>query len=319
MQRLGLKSINLRYLLGKTNLKRDLLYFDKLIFDSNELKMSNLFAEPIGKTILGENQFKDVIKFQQTELEYLQQEGLLQSFDSNKLKEIAYNQKLKVFIDYFNENKGTSFFSHNDVLNLGSVFQETSNLLLGKTENGNTIFKNYLFSELINATSEIDTIPIFDIFIPEKKSDLGKEYKILEVVLNKFPIIDDSVSWEQLIDYKKDPESKRKFLALRNWMIEMSKGGYDPKEISEKFDYLYADYQSYLNRKKIKTNMGTIKSFSITTSEILEDFIRLKWSKAVKAGFDIFETSSKLTEVESNAPGKEVGYVYDLNQKFRKK
>jgi hypothetical protein len=320
MQRLGLKSINLKYILGKTNLKKDLLYFDKLIFDENELKMSKSLAGPLGKTLLGENQFEEIQKFQLTELEFLQDKNLLQSFDSTKLEKIAYERKLKTFTDYFDEHKKEKLlFSHNELMNLGSIFQESTNILYGIEDNGNTIYKNYFFSELINATSEVDVIPIFDLFIPEKKSELGKDYKILEVVLKKFPVIDDSVSWEQLIDFKNDADSKRKFLALRNWMIDISKGSFNSKEVSEKFDHLYAEYESHIEKHKIKTNSGIIKTFSITTSEILEDLVRFKWSKAVKAGFEIFENSSKLTEIESNAPGKEVGYVYDLGQKLGKK
>jgi hypothetical protein len=320
MQRLGLKSINLKYLLGKTNLKRDLLYFDKLIFDENELKMSKLVVGSLGEIILGKNQFEETQKFQLTELDYLQDKNLLQSFDSNKLEKVAYQRELKTFTEYFDEHKKEKLLlSHNDVMNLGSIMQESTNILHGQVGNGNTIYKNYFFSELINAISEVDVIPIFDMFIPEKKSDLGKEYKILEVVLKKFPVIDDSVSWEQLIDFKNDTDSKRKFLALRNWMIDISKGNFDSREISEKFDHLYSVYESHIKKHKLKTNSGVFKTFSIASSEILEDLIRFKWSKAVKAGFEIFEKSSKLTEIESNAPGKEVGYIYDLGQKLRKK
>jgi hypothetical protein len=317
MDKLGLKSINLRYLLGKTNLKRDLLYFDKLIFDENELKMSKMLSGPLGETLLGKNQFEETQSFQLAELDYLQDKNLLQSFDSNKLEKVAYQNELKTFTEYFDEHKKDRLlFSRNDVMNLGSIFQESTNILHGLEGNGNTIYKNYFFSELINATSDVDVIPIFDLFIPEKKSDLGKEYKILEVVLKKFPVIDDSVSWDQLIEFKNDTDSKRKFLALRNWMIDISKGSFDTKEISEKFDYLYLEYEAHLKRHKLKTNSGVIKTFAITTSEILEDLIRIKWSKAVKAGFEIFEESTKLTEIESNAPGKEVGYVYDMEQKL---
>lgn len=320
MQRLGLKSINLKYILGKTNLKRDLLYFDKLIFDENELKLSKLIAGPLGETLLGASQFEEIQKFQLTELDFLQDKNLLQSFDSNKLEKIAYKREVKTFTEYFDEHKKSKlFFSHNDVMNLGSIFQESTNILNGQEGNGNTIYKNYFFSELINATSEVDVIPIFDLFIPEKKSELGKEYKILEVVLKKFPVIDDSVSWEQLIDFKNDSDSKRKFLALRNWMIDISKGNFNSREVSEKFDHLYSEYESHIKKHKLKTNAGFIKTFSITTSEILEDLVRFKWSKTVKAGFEVFEKSSKLTEIESNAPGKEIGYVYDLGQKLGKK
>lgn len=320
MERLGLKSINLKYLIGRTNLKRDLLYFDKLIYDSNELDMANRLVGPIGKTLLGESEFKDILKFQLAELDYLMEQDLLQGYDANELEKEAYAQNIKDFTEYFDERKKNRLIlSYNDIRSMASVMTETSNLLEGKSENGQTLYNNYFFSELVNATKGIKSTPIFDMFFPEKDSELGVKYNLLEVVLNKFPIIDDSVSWEELIYFKSDPDSKRKFSALRNWMIDMSKGGYSSVEASEKFNHLYAEYEHHLDKHKMKTNFGKVKTISITTSEILEDFLRIKWSKAVTTAFEIFERSSRLAEVETNAPGKEVGYVYDLNQDFLKR
>jgi len=197
--------------------------------------------------------------------------------------------------------------------------EETARLFNWEEGNSNTIFRSYFFSELLNTISNQDSTPILDSFIPEKRTEIGKEYEVLEVVLKKFPAINDSVSWEQLIDFKSDSDSKRKFLALRNWMIEISKGNYTSMEIGEKLDYLYAEYESHLKRHNLKTNFGVIKTFAITSSEKLEDLVRIKRSKAIKTGFELFEKKSRLTSIESNAPGKEIGYFYDVEQRFKKK
>ena len=115
------------------------------------------------------------------------------------------------------------------------------------------------------------------------------------------------------------PETRRKFLALRNWMIDISKGNYSTRELSDKYDYLYSEYDTHLKRHRLKTNLGVIKSFVITSTEILENIAKLNFSNALKTGFEIFEKSSKLSEVKANAPGKEVGYIYDIEQNFNKK
>jgi hypothetical protein len=208
--------------------------------------------------------------------------------------------------------------NQDDILSLGSIKQESTSILYGVPDNSTTIFKNHLYSEIINAISDFDIIPIFDLFVPEKEVEIGKEYKILEIVLNKFPIIDDNVSWEQLIEYKNDPMSTSKFLALRNWMIDISKGNYTSKEVSEKFNYLFSEYSQHLKQHNLQSTTGSIKTFVVTSSEIMEDLVRIKWSKAVKTGFELFEKNSRLTNIESNAPGKEIGYVYDINENFRK-
>jgi hypothetical protein len=317
MERVGLKSIGINYLLGLTNLKRELLYFDRLAFDKKELYWSNEFAEPVGKTFLKDFEIKETIKLRNNELEFLQDKNLIFSFDSNELEKITYKKKIKSFTDYFDEHKTHKIlFSFNDVLNLSSIFSEISNLMQGTDQNRETIYKIYFASLLLNTIYEVESVPLVNKFIPEKEFNIGKEQKILEIVIDKFPIIDDSVSWDQILDFKNDEDSKRKFLALRNWMIDISKGNFSATELSEKIDYLYSQYVDHIARHKLKTNMGTIKSFAITTSEILEDLIRIKWSKAVRTTFELFERDSILADIEANAPGKEVAYICSLNEQL---
>ncbi|RIV30322.1 hypothetical protein D2V08_14530 [Flagellimonas lutimaris] len=99
MQKIGLKSINLGYLIGETNLKKDLLYFDKLAFDENELDLSISLSSTVGNTLLGEEKFKETLNFQRAELDYLQEKGLVEGFNSDDLKKAAYERKLKPFTD----------------------------------------------------------------------------------------------------------------------------------------------------------------------------------------------------------------------------
>ena len=211
MKRLGLKSITLKYLLGETNLKKDLLYFDKLIFDLNELKFAEMFVDMVGEQKLG-SEFKDIYHCQKAELDFLQENNLIEEFDSNKLQKIVCNQENSQFKEYDDKNKGTSFFSHNDIIHLETVFNEVSHHSLNIPDKP-SIFKHYFFSVLFNEVNNTDAIPILDSFIPENRIGCGQEYKILEVVLNKIPTIDNSVSWEQIIDYKNDPRNKKKIFS----------------------------------------------------------------------------------------------------------
>lgn len=316
MERQGLKSIGVKYLIGETNLKKDLLYFDKVIFDINELKFAEMFAKTVGEAKLG-SRFNEIYSFQKNELDYLQENNLLESFDSNKFKKIACEEESGEFKRYYDKNPGTGLFSHNDMIHMGSVFDEVSQFSIGTPEK-TTIYKNYFFSILYNQVAKQEVVPILDNFISETQTDLGKDYKIMEVVLNKMPIISDTVSWQQIIDFKNDPDSKKKFLALRNWMIDISRGDYNSRELIEKYDYLRAEYDAHIKRHKIDTTFGIVKTFAITTAEILENIIKLNWSNAIKTGFEIFEKTSKLSEIEANAPGKEVGYIYKLESKFKK-
>lgn len=318
MDELGFKSVGIDYLLRKTNLKRDLLYFDKIIFDTTELKMANTLVAPIAKIIHGQES-TEIIKFQNAELDYLKEKDLLIEFDSKLLEKKAYERNLTDFTKFFEEHKKKKMlFSHNEVINMGSVFNELDNFITGQNKKPLSIYRTYFICALLNATTDLQSIPILDDFIPETKENQGKEYKIAEMVINKFPVIDDLVSWEQLSDFKQDPESKRKFMALRNWIIDISKGTLTAREVGEKLDFLLSEYTFHLDKHKIKTSFGALKSFTITTAEILENTLKLNWSKVAETFFEVFEHSSKLAEIESNLPGREVGYIYHIKDKLGK-
>lgn len=320
MERLGLRSLGVKHLCGKVSLKRDLLYFDKIICDANDIEFGNMLGEPIAKVYLGEGSYKKVIKEKNDELDFLRKEELLETFDSNLLEKIAHKSSTNYFDNYkkqFPKTGDSSFFSHNDLLNLGSIVQDTQSLLLGESIAVDTIYKTYLQSALVSAYYGIDVVPIVEGFRPENTKDKGKEYQIIEVILSKFPVIDDNISWDAIIDFKSDPESKRKFLALRNWMIDISKSNYSISEIDEKLEYLLNEYTVHLEKHKIDTQVGFIKSFTITTLEVIENLAKLKLSKVAKTLFEINEQSSKLLEIDENAPGKEIAYIYNTHKKLK--
>ena len=180
-------------------------------------------------------------------------------------------------------------------------------------------YKNILMSSFLRIINFADTVPLLQNFNPQEwgiKTKLKKEEKIIEFILKEFPVIDDNVSYEQLIDFKSDNDSRRKFYALRNWMIEISKGDYSINEIEEKYQYLYSEYQAHLEQHKITTNLRILKGFAITTAEILGDLTSFKWGKAVKTSFEIFDKKAKLMQLEKSAPGMEIGYIYSANKEY---
>ncbi|HEX8425102.1 hypothetical protein [Hymenobacter sp.] len=318
MEKLGLRSIDIKYLIGRDNLKRDILYFDKILYDKVELQMSGYLVDSVGKVLLGEAEFKEVLKYQQTELDYLTEAGLLVPFDSNKLERIAREKNYADFIEQYDEHrKQKLLFSHSDVMQLGSAIQTIQLLLSGQgLLNGNSIYNNYFFSVLLNRIEDKPIIPVTNAFVPETDKANGQKYQVLELVLGKLPMIDDSVSWEQIIDFKADPDSKLKFARLQSWMIDLSRGNYDKAEASDKLEHLYQEYTAHMRKHKVKSTYGTLKSVLITGSEIIEDLAKLKWSKVVKTLFDIADSETQLMDAQNNAPGKEVAYIYHAAERF---
>lgn len=316
--RKGLISVDTNYLIGNYNIKRDLLYFDKLVYDKDELKISEMIVDPIGKVFLKGQDYKKIVKSKIADLNFLQDKGVLETITSTDLERTVIKNNVSGFKEYFEKNKGTAFFSATETITMGSIFYATMIQSDGPPLHPLSIYKSNFITLLNKAVTGEELTPIYSDRLVGNNETEGKEYKVLQVVLNKISIPEDNVSLEQIIDLKTDEELKRKFLALRNWMIDISKADFNSKEIEEKLNHLYNEYENGMKYHKMKTGLGSFKLVIITTAEVLENLVTLKWSTAAKTVFDIFDSQTKLAELEMNTAGRELAFIHAINDRLKK-
>lgn len=135
-----------------------------------------------------------------------------------------------------------------------------------ETYNMNEVeLKDYLTNMIcwkaVYLLGEADIIPVFSKSFYQKES---KEY-INTFVINNIPeIVEDSLSWEQVIDFKEDKQSINKIRNLKNWMIGLD--GKSNSEIQEKIEKAIEDYKDSIRKHGIRTRMGAITTLMSTTS-----------------------------------------------------
>lgn len=151
--------------------------------------------------------------------------------------------------------------------------------------------------------------PFLYIFHSFFEVNLRGQHEVVQIVLNALPIPDNSTPWEQVVDYRSDPDSRDKFLDLRNWMSEVSRAKLTPIEIGQKLEYLLSQYKRHMGIHKIKTKTGTLEMLLTTTAEIPEEVLHLKPSKAIKALYAFKHRRIALLEGELTSPGNEVAYI----------
>src|SRR5215469_3166831 len=61
---------------------------------------------------------------------------------------------------------------------------------------------------------------------------------VVDIVLRRFPYVDDGTSWEQILDFRNDPSVKAKRNALRRWMSGIASKPRKPVEIEQEIDCL---------------------------------------------------------------------------------
>jgi hypothetical protein len=139
---------------------------------------------------------------------------------------------------------------------------------------------------------------------------------VLVVVLNSLPVPDEVTPWEQVLEYRADPDSKSKFLALRKWMRDISKRNLQYNEIEEELEFLMDEYQRHMELHKLKTKTSTLEMLVVTTAELLENLVTVKWGEVAKKLFFLRHQKIALMEAEITSPGREVAFIRKVREQF---
>src|SRR5215813_3721914 len=136
-----------------------------------------------------------------------------------------------------------------------------------------------------------------------------EKHDVIQIVLDALPTPDDSTSWEQILDYRSDPDSQGKFLALKQWINDVVRAKLSAGEIQDKLDFLIHDYEQHINRHKLKINRGAVQTLIVGSAELVENLMRLKFSALAKSPFFVKNRRIELLEAEASAPGREIAYI----------
>ncbi len=162
----------------------------------------------------------------------------------------------------------------------------------------------------------MDAYPVLslrDFLLSNEKADKND---VVVIALDSLPVPDESTPWEQIIEYRSDPGSQSKFLALRHWMSEVARAELTPAEVEEKLEYLIDQYRRHMRLHRMKTNVGTLETIVTTGAEFLGNLVSFKWGKAAEALFSLKRRQVALLEGELTAPGNEVAYIVKAREAF---
>jgi len=160
--------------------------------------------------------------------------------------------------------------------------------------------------------NRMDAYPIFSQIVPVVPVEDDQKCEVIEIVMKTLPLPGDNVSWEQIVDFRQDPDSQSKFLALRHWISETARGELTPAEVEEKLEYLIDQYQQHMKLHRMKTNAGILETVVVAAT----DLGSFKWGKAAQALFSVRRNRICLLEGELTSPGSEVAFIVSAREKF---
>jgi hypothetical protein len=166
------------------------------------------------------------------------------------------------------------------------------------------------FSTYYRNIRRIDAIPIISGKLPELPRPSGGVEEVIKVAINHLPIPDDSTSWEQIIDFRNDPDTGVKFRRFRHWMNEIAKSTMTPIEIEQKLEYLLDEYQQHMEHHRMKTNASTLETILVSLGD-------RKFGDIAKSLFSVRHRKLALLEGELKSPGREIAFISKAQETFR--
>ena len=133
------------------------------------------------------------------------------------------------------------------------------------------------------------------------------------------PVPDDSTPWEDIIQYRSDPESRTRFLRLKHWINGVLAHNRSPRELHEEIQTMLAEYEDHMKLHRMKVRAGALETFITTSAEVLEGLARLRWSDSAKALFSVRRRRIQLLEAERQAPGRHLAYLAHVRNRFQQR
>jgi len=96
---------------------------------------------------------------------------------------------------------------------------------------------------------------------------------VLQILITGLPLPDKDVSWEQIIEYRSDPNSLNRFLDLRNWISDTAHGRLTPLEAEQRLEPVLNRFRKQAEIRQMKTVDTTLVASVTTSPDIVRNLL----------------------------------------------
>lgn len=163
----------------------------------------------------------------------------------------------------------------------------------------------------------INAFPIYSEDLALMDDFITGDSDVIKVVLEELPEPDfETTPWEQILDFRKDAETKKLLGYFRHWINRAIRKHVTFNELSEELEYYCNKYEEHIRVQKMKVNYGILETLLMIPAEMLEGLIRLKPTQTVQALFAFKKQRVQLREAELKAPGRDIAYLIRAKRRF---
>jgi len=135
------------------------------------------------------------------------------------------------------------------------------------------------------------------------------KHDVVRIVIAELPVPDRDVSWEQIFEYRNDPNSLDRFLDLRNWISDTARGKFTLGEVEERLGPVLKRFRKQMELHQLKTATTTLEAFVTTTADVIRSLFVYGANTTFMGLCSLEQRKLALLEGESTAPGSEIAYV----------
>lgn len=186
-----------------------------------------------------------------------------------------------------------------------------------QTERRLTVNTTRMFAIQVRNANNPDayaTIPSGDSSLDEDDQRPNKHDVLKIAVAVALP--EEQASWQQIIEYRNDPDSQGRFLELKEWMSDIARGAIAAAEAKEKLEFLLNQCRLALQRHEIPINWTKLEAFVVTSADYSESLIRFQKGPSASPLFWVEPRRLALLEAESTLPGSIVAFVTQAKSMF---
>ena len=158
------------------------------------------------------------------------------------------------------------------------------------------------------------TIPSGDSSLDEDDKRPNK-HDVLKIVV-VVPIPDEQAPWQQIIEYRNDPDSQNRFFELKEWMSDVAGGAIAEAEAQQKLEFLLDQYRRVLLRHELQTSWTKLETFVVTSPDESQRLTGFQKGQSASPLFSVEHRKLVLLEAESTSPGSIVAFVIQAKSMF---
>ncbi|HLJ51667.1 MAG TPA: hypothetical protein VKU01_36930 [Bryobacteraceae bacterium] len=174
------------------------------------------------------------------------------------------------------------------------------------------LFTRYLIKATVPPPNA-DITAICELPLPQGEAS-SQACDVIAIGLSTLPVPDDSCAWDDLLHFKAETHDKQ--WGFRRFLDTLASKNQTEAEIRDDIEWSLNEYTKAMNLHKLKTSNSFIDVFVISPLEIIEDLVKINWSKIAKGALQVKKRKVALLEAEMKAPGRECAYVFDARKKF---